>query len=70
MTLPRAPGHDLRVRALYGDPYMPKSIVGYWLLVCRQLRATRAWITPYCYAWLRYTDDLKQAQRKLLEYRR
>lgn len=61
--------HSLRVRALCGDPFMPKSIVGHWLLVCRQLRSHRAWIKEGCYAWWRHTDDLKTMQRKLAVFR-
>lgn len=60
---------NLEKRALFGDPFMPKSIVGHWLLVCRQTRALRSWIRPESYAWWRLTDDLKAQQRKLLELR-
>ena len=63
-------GHGLRVRALLGDPYRPKSVVGHWLLVCRRLRAHRAWITPGSYAWWRYTGDLQLAQKRLACFRK
>ena len=59
----------LFVRALLGDDYRPKSIVGYHLLLCRHLRSLRACCRKGCYAWWRLTDDLKAQQRRLLEYR-
>lgn len=60
---------SLRIRALAGDDFEIKSEIGYWLCRCRETRALRSWIAPGCYAWLRFTDDLKTQQRKLLELR-
>jgi hypothetical protein len=61
--------NSLFARALTGDDYMPKSVVGHHLLICRYFRAMRACCREGCYAWLRLTADLKAAQRNLLEYR-
>jgi hypothetical protein len=52
---------------LPGPP--PESARGKQLYRCRLLRATRAWVRPYCYAWFRLTDDLKREQRHLLTLR-
>lgn len=62
-------GHALRVRALLGDKYRPKSEVGHWLLICRDIRAKRSWITTGCYAWWRYTGDLQLMQKRLAKFR-
>lgn len=59
----------LMVRALYGEP-KPGSARGQALWLCRNLRATRSWLTPYSYGWLRYTADLKHAQRQILALRK
>lgn len=61
---------DLQTRALFGDPFKPRSEAGYWLLQCRHTRALRSWIKPGAYAWLVLTDQLRTQQRKLLEIRR
>jgi hypothetical protein len=33
-------------------------------------RDMQSCITPYCYAWFRYEDYIKLAQRRLLDFRR
>jgi hypothetical protein len=57
------------IRALF--PPKPRTTVrGQMLDACMRLRDTRAWIKPGCYAWWRYTDDLKVAQYSLSVLRR
>lgn len=64
------PTTALPIRGLFGDDYKPRSEVGHYLALCRATRATRAWLTPGCYAWWRYTDELKARQRWLVEFRK
>lgn len=63
-----AMSNDARVRALF--PPKPRTTVrGKALDACMRLRDTRAWIKPGCYAWWRYTDSIKAAQRRLAAIR-
>lgn len=57
------------LRAFYGDDFVPKSEVGHWLLVCRRTRALLAWCTPGKYAHSSLSGQLKEQQRKLLQFR-
>lgn len=59
----------LLYRALFPPP-MPSSERGKALWRVMNLRAHRAWITTGCYAWWRFSDDLKEAQRDLLALRK
>jgi hypothetical protein len=62
------PPTELLMRGLFGEP-LPTTARGKALWVCRRERATRAWIKPGCYAWWRFTDYLKAAQKDLLALR-
>lgn len=62
------PPTELLARGLFGER-MPETERGKALWRCRRIRAARAWITPYCYAWFLYTGFLKQAQRDLIALR-
>jgi hypothetical protein len=62
--------HELEKRALLGDDFKGGTPRRDALRLCRQLRATRSWITVGCYAWWRYSDYLHAAQGKLLELRK
>lgn len=64
-----SPSISSLARGLF-PPVLPSSERGKLLWMCMHIRDTRAWITPGCYAWWRYTDDLKRAQGRLATYRR
>ena len=60
---------SLRIMALFPPP-PPTTERGKLLYAVLRLRALRSWITPGCYAWWRFTDDIKASQRRLVEFRR
>lgn len=65
----RPAGHTQRMRALFPPPHRatPRGMA---LDYCLHLRSLRSWIQPGAYAWWRLTDDIRQAQRALLDIRR
>lgn len=63
-------GHNLRIRALFGDDMPRRDTKRNSLLRnARHLRALRSWITIGAYAWWRLTDDLKIIQREMVKER-
>lgn len=60
----------LLVRALFGDDMPVADTARNRLLrAARRTRALRSWVAIGCYAYWRLTDDLKTAQRALMQER-